>query len=100
VSALTNILIPAIAGLVLGTMYFGGLWLTLRHLARSHQPAFLAFGSYFGRLAACFTGFYLISRVAGLPGLLVCLAAFIIVRMVLVRRWGKPELNFQGIDDD
>lgn len=95
-SALTNILIPAIAGLVLGTMYFGGLWLTLRRLARSRQPAFLVFGSYFGRLAACLAGFYLISRLAALPGLLVCLAAFIIVRMMLVRRWGKPELKFQG----
>lgn len=93
-SGLTHVFIPLIAGLALGAIYFGGLWLTLRRLVRCRQPAFLAFGSYFGRLAVCFAGFYLISKVAGMQGLLVCLAAFIIMRMVLVRRWGKPELNY------
>lgn len=96
--ALAQIMLPASGGLALGIIYFGGLWLTLRRLPSSSQPAFLVLGSYIGRLAFCLTGFIIIARVAGLQGILVCMAAFIASRMIMVRRWGKPELAFPGTD--
>jgi len=89
---LANILMPAIAGIALGVIYFGGLWLTLRRLATSSQPALLALGSYFGRLVSCLAGFVLVALSAGLQGVLVCMAAFITTRMVMIRRWGRREL--------
>lgn len=82
---------PVFTGLALGVIYFGGLWLTLRRLSASSQPAFLVLGSYLGRLALCLAGFVLIANAAGLQGILICTAAFIAARMIMVRRWGKPE---------
>ena len=90
---LEQIIIPVLAGLLLGTIYFGGLWLTLRHLLQSRRPALLTLGSYLGRLAVCLTGFILVARLGDWPGVLVCLASFIAVRLVLVRLWGKPALE-------
>lgn len=89
-TALANIVLPVFAGITLGAIYFGGLWLTLRRLSTSRQPAFLVLGSYLGRLALCLAGFVLIAIAAGLQGILICTAAFIAARMILVRRWGKP----------
>ncbi|MFA5801334.1 MAG: ATP synthase subunit I [Thermoleophilia bacterium] len=97
-TALQNIILPVFAGLALGILYFGGLWLTLRRLAASRQAAFLTLGSYLGRLALCLAGFILIARAAGLQGILICTAAFIAARMILVHRWGKPKLALPGTD--
>ena len=35
-----------IAGLALGTVFFGGLWLTVRKAVVSKKPAMLIFGSF------------------------------------------------------
>lgn len=96
--ALTYILFPAIAGIGLGTVYFGGLWLTLQRLATSRRPAFLVLGSYLGRMALCFLALLAIARLGGWQGLLVCLAGFITVRFVIVRRLGKPALALERGD--
>ena len=98
-TALLNIILPVFSGLALGILYFGGLWLTLRRLAISNQPAFLVLSSYVGRLALCLAGFILIARTAGLRGILICMASFIIARMILVRRWGRPELALSRTDE-
>jgi len=90
-TAAEMVLLTAAAGLALGVFYFGGLWLTLQRLVASSQPALLTLGSYLGRLAVCFLGFFLIARVGGWQGVLVCLLTFILVRIAMVRRWGKPE---------
>lgn len=94
-----QIILPAVAGLALGIIYFGGLWLTLQRLSSSSQPAFLVLGSYIGRLALCLAGFVLIARVAELQGILICAACFIGARMILVRRWGKPEPALPASDE-
>lgn len=91
-TGLVHIVLPIFAGLVLGLLYFGGLWLTLRRLATSKQPAFLVLGSYLGRLTICLAGFVIVAMTTRLLGILLCTVAFIAVRIVMVRRWGKPEL--------
>ena len=89
------ILLPAVAGVGLGTFYFGGLWLTLDRLMTSKNPALLTMGSYIGRLALSFLGFYAVARAGQWQGLLVCLAFFLFVRTVMVRRWGRPARSRQ-----
>ncbi len=88
---LINIFLPAVAGIVIGAFYFGGLWLTLGRLMSTKRPALLTLGSYLGRLAVCFLCFLLLARVAGWIGLLVCLAFFILARTAMIRIWGRPE---------
>lgn len=84
----------ALAGLALGYFYFGGLWLTVRRLSRPRPGACLYLGSYFGRLAVCLAGFLLVAKLVGLKGLLVCLAAYTIVKLAMIRRLGAKE---QGV---
>ena len=90
------IFLPAVAGIGLGTFYFGGLWLTLSRLMTTRNPLLLTLGSYLGRLALSFLGFYMVARAAEWQGLLVCLAFFLFVRTFMVRRWGKPVLAARG----
>jgi F1F0 ATPase subunit 2 len=82
--------LPMIFGIVLGVFYFGGLWLTLRHLSGSQQPALLAMGSFLGRSIVCVFGFYLIAS-DGWEGLVFSLAGFILAKLVLTHRLGHHD---------
>lgn len=73
------------AGLGLGLIYFGGLWLTVRKLPAARQPGLLAAGSLAGRMAVCLFGFYLVMD-GRWERLLSCLAGFVLIRISLVRR--------------
>ena len=77
------------AGIVLGTFYFGGLWLTVRRLPTAQRPALLSLLSFFVRLAVVLFGFYFVMDGRWVR-LLVCLLGFLGARVILVRRWG-PE---------
>lgn len=74
-------------GTVLGIFYFGGLWITLKHLQDSEQPALLAFSSFMGRSIVCLFGFYLIAS-NGWEGLVFSLAGFILTKLALTYHLG------------
>lgn len=77
-----------VAGALLGSFFFGSLWLTVRQLPTTAWPVRLVIGSYFGRMAIALLGFYLIMQgdwhraIAGLFG-------FILARIVFTR-WLQP----------
>jgi F1F0 ATPase subunit 2 len=73
------------SGILFGIFYFGGLWLTLKHMPDSKQPALLTVSSFLGRSAVCLFGFYLISG-NGLWAMGFCLAGFMLSKVVLIRR--------------
>ncbi len=70
-------------GGMLGLIYFGGLWLTLRRIAGSGNPALLALTSFLLRSAVCILGFYL-AMGYGLEGLAACLCGFILMKLALI----------------
>jgi F1F0 ATPase subunit 2 len=75
----------AAAGGVLGWLYFGGLWVTVRRLPRAEHPAALVLGSFVLRAVLVAVGFVVL--LAGDPLRLVAvLVGFLAVRGVLVRR--------------
>lgn len=76
-----------ISGIMLGFFYFGGLWLTLKCLPNSKQPAVLTLGSFLGRSAVCLFGFYLISG-NGLEVLVFSLMGFVLSKLALIFRFG------------
>jgi F1F0 ATPase subunit 2 len=85
-----NQLIPLflafVAGIVVGLFYFGGLWLTVQRLPQTRRPAVLSLVSLFIRLGLTLAVFYLV--MAGRwERLLACLAGFLLMRLLLVRRW-------------
>ncbi len=82
-------------GLLLGLLYFGGLWLTVRRLPRSTNPHLLWLGSLALRLALLLACIVPLARLGSLP-MLACLATMLAVREVLKRGlrplgWGASE---------
>lgn len=73
-----------LAGGVLGVIYFGGLWWTVRKGLSSERPALWFFGSMLLRLGIVLPGFYFIAH-GHWQRLLLCLLGFIIARLVVTR---------------
>ena len=72
------------AGLVLGALYLGALWLVLRHLPQARNPSLWILGSAAGRIGLLLAGWYWVSG-GRWDGLLACLAGFLLVRIVATR---------------
>ncbi|MRR08237.1 MAG: ATP synthase subunit I [Deltaproteobacteria bacterium] len=72
----------ALAGLLLGLFYFGGLWLTVRKLPGSGNPGILVLGSFVVRLLVTLCGMYLVMD-GEWERLVTCLAGFLLMRIVL-----------------
>jgi F1F0 ATPase subunit 2 len=74
-----------VAGLVLGMVFFGGLWWTLRKSLNSPRPALWILGSLVARMSVLLVGLYLVSDghwerlLAGLVGV-IC-ARFLVLRL-------------------
>jgi len=71
-----------VAGGVLGTMFFGGLWWTIRKGVSSKQPALWLFGSLLLRMSIALAGFYFVSG-GHWERLLACLLGFVLARLVV-----------------
>lgn len=72
------------AGVVLGALFFGGLWWTVRRGLSAANPA-LWFGlSGLLRMALMVSGLYYVAR-AGWPSLLACLGGLLIARVAVTR---------------
>ncbi len=76
------LLLAGAAGLVLGAIFFGGLWWTVRKGLTAKQPALWFFGSTLLRMGIALAGFYYIGR-GDWRRLIACLAGFVIARFVV-----------------
>jgi F1F0 ATPase subunit 2 len=84
------ILVPAFAaGVLLGAIFFGGLWWTVIRGVSSQQPALWFFGSMLVRTAVTLTGFYFVAR-EHWERWLVCLMGFVLTRLVMKRLTRGP----------
>ena len=78
-----------VAGVGLGLLYFGGLWLTLRQLPTCRWPTPLLVGSFMGRTAVVLVGFYFVMG-GRWERMLACLVGFMMARILLIF-WLRPE---------
>jgi len=89
----TLILVLALAtGILLGAIFFGGLWWTVQKGVSSKRPALWFFGSLLLRTSIALVGFYFIAR-GHWERLLVCLLGFVMARLIvmwLTRAAEKP----------
>ena len=78
-----------LAGLGLGLLFFGGLWITVRALPKARHPVVLAVGSFWVRTVLVIAGLLL-----AMDGLwqraVACLVGFIFAR-ILLSRWIPPD---------
>jgi F1F0 ATPase subunit 2 len=70
------------AGALLGAVFFGGLWWTVRKGVSSERPAFWFFGSLLLRMSIALAGFYFVSG-GHWERLLLCLVGFVMARLVV-----------------
>ena len=72
------------AGLLLGGVFFGGLWWTVQQGLASKRPALLFLGSLLFRTGVVIGGLYLLGGDDWLR-LLVCLLGFVCARVIVSR---------------
>lgn len=75
------------AGFVLGVLYFGSLWITVRQLPSTAIPIRLFVGGFISRLLIAGLGFYLIMD-GQWQQALAALGGFLAARTLLIRRLG------------
>jgi F1F0 ATPase subunit 2 len=79
-----NMAMALITGVLLGAVFFGGLWWTVRKCVSSKKPGLLFFGSFLLRIGIVLAGFYFIAR-GHWENLLICLLGFLIARLIVMR---------------
>ena len=77
------------AGLLLGAIFFGGLWWTVRKGVSSKHPPLWFLGSLLLRMSLVLVGFYLVGR-GDWQRLVACLLGFMIARFCVVRLTRTP----------
>ncbi len=83
-------LAPALmSGILLGAIFFGGLWWTVRKGVSSQRPALWFFGSLLLRMSIALAGFYFVSG-GHWERLLVCLLGFVTARPIVMRLTRPP----------
>lgn len=71
------------AGLVLGILFFGGLWLTVKKVVTSKRPSLWLIGSFLIRVSITLVGFYYLSQ-GSWKNLLISVLGFIIARPLII----------------
>ncbi|WP_417387467.1 ATP synthase subunit I [Gimesia sp.] len=97
---LLQLLASLTCGLILGALFFGGLWWTIRNLQKSSHPAFLFLASALVRICLTISGFWFIGvwldESARWQRLMVCLAGFVLARMICTRMIRTDQPAFTG----
>jgi F1F0 ATPase subunit 2 len=79
-----NLILPLVAGFLLGAFFFGGLWWTVRKGLSSRRPELWFLGSLLLRTGTAISGFYFASS-GHWERLLMCLFGFFIMRHIVTR---------------
>jgi len=96
-----HIALAVAAGVVLGGLYFGGLWYTVQRLGAVRRPGLLMLGGYVVRMAVLAAGIWLVGG-GEWTRLAACLAGVLIARAAACRlvRAAAPEWNRKGDGTD
>jgi F1F0 ATPase subunit 2 len=79
-----SLVLAWVTGVLLGAMFFGGLWYTVQKGVSSKRSALWFFGSLLMRTGVTLAGFYFIAR-GSWERLIVCLLGFVIARLFVTR---------------
>ena len=78
------VILAFFAGGLLGSVFFGALWWTIRKGVSSRLPALWFSGSLFVRMAIVLVGFYYATR-GEWPRMAACLTGFLLARIAVTR---------------
>lgn len=88
-----TLLLTAMAGLLLGAVFFGGLWWTVQKGVASNHPALWFLGSFIARMTIVLAGFYFVGG-GHWQRLLSCLMGFLLARLI-VTRLTRPQVEMR-----
>ncbi|NPU85616.1 MAG: ATP synthase subunit I [Syntrophaceae bacterium] len=86
-NSLSTLIVPFLAGCLLGFFYFTGLWQTVKRLPGARHPWRLLVVSYAARLASTLGGFYLLMD-GSWERPVAAVIGFLTLRTVMVRGLG------------
>lgn len=95
----THIILALLSGILLGLIFFAGLWLTIKKGVRSKSPAIRFILSFIIRTSIVLCGFYFVSA-NDWKRLLACLAGFTIARFFATQIMKKRGLMLQNINKE
>ncbi|MDE3021755.1 MAG: hypothetical protein KGI54_07835 [Pseudomonadota bacterium] len=95
---LLNPVYVLLQGILLGTVFFGGLWWTVRRIVSLKRVSFWFLGSLFLRSCIVLSGFYFMFG-DNKAKLILGLIGFIIARLILIRATGTVNLLVQKAGD-
>jgi F1F0 ATPase subunit 2 len=81
-SDVLGLVLAGVTGILLGAIFFGGLYLTVRKGVSSRSPALWFFGSLVARMGIALAGFYFVSN-GSWQRLILCVLGFLAARVVL-----------------
>jgi F1F0 ATPase subunit 2 len=84
-----------LAGIVLGFVYFGGLWYTVQRINQAKHQALLFIGSFLLRTLVVLVGFYLVAD-GRIERIAVSLLGFLVARQYIIKRAQPPAQKEQG----
>jgi F1F0 ATPase subunit 2 len=83
------LVVASVTGLVLGAIFFGGLWWTVRKGISSPRPALWFLGSVLVRMSIVLAGFYFVGG-GHWERLVACLLGFVAARFIVMRLARTP----------
>ena len=84
-----SLVLALVTGVLLGAMFFGGLWWTVQKGVSSKRPALWFFGSLLLRTSIVLAGFYILAR-GHWENLLMGILGFVLARLIVTRLTGPP----------
>jgi len=78
------LMLVLLSGVLLGAIFFGGLWWTVQKVVLSQWSAFWFISSLLLRMSITLAGFYFVAR-GSLERMLLCLLGFVIARLIVTR---------------
>jgi len=85
-----TLMLAGAAGMILGAIFFGGLWWTVRRGLLSPRPVLWFFFSMLLRTSITLGGFYFVTR-GQWQRLVLCLLGFVMARLVVTRLTRPPQ---------
>ncbi len=85
-----SIFLLLLAGMLLGIVFYGGLWLTVRSLSSTRHPVWLTLCSFWMRMLAVLAGFLFLVK-GSWQHAFICLAGFAIGRLAVSKYLATPE---------
>jgi len=79
-------IVSLLTGVVIGSVFFGGLWFTVKKGMTSKIPALWFLGSFVFRMGIVLLGYYLILQNGSWLNGLICLTGFIVARFIVIRQ--------------